>query len=247
MEKIKVHIISPKDNWILQKIGSKLQDISCQKEITYYINWIYWKLVNNLKKSNFDAVLFTHFEGKDIEILRKADLIICMSLHGKKVLLEQGIENNKIEICPYFGISVIKKKKIAIGTSGRNYNSGRKNRQELDRLKKDLDSSIFEFKHSDITDDKFFTDIDYFLQTSTAEGGSMDILNAIYNRTPVVSRNIGFIYTFQTDSDFIYNDYGELLLYFKTMEKNIKQKDEAVKNCTWDNFRKWHIDLFNGL
>jgi len=240
-----LNIISPKDNWILQKIGSKLQNINCQKEITYYINWIYWKLINNLKKSNFDIVLFTHFEGRDLEILHKADLIICMSQHGKEVLLKNGIENSKIEVCPYFGVSVTEKKKIVIGTSGRDYS--RKNRQELENLKNDLDSDIFEFRHSDITDNKFFSDIDYFLQTSTAEGGSMDILNAIYSRTPVISRDIGFIYNNYTPSDFIYENYEELLFYFKGIEQDIKNKDEIVKNCTWDNFRNWHIELFKKI
>jgi len=239
-----LNIISPKDNWILQKIGSQLQNINCQKEVTYYINWVYWKLANNLKKSNFDVVLFTHFEGRDLEILHKADLIVCMSQHGRGVLLEQGIKNNKLEVCPYFGVSVAKRKKIVIGTSGRDYSSGRKNRQELDRLKKDLDDSVFDFRHSDITDDKFFSDIDYYLQTSTIEGGSMDVLNAIYSRTPIVSRDIGFIRSFKTDSDFIYDDYDELLMYFKMVEENIKAKDTVIKNCTWDNFRKWHIELF---
>ena len=51
----------------------------------------------------------------------------------------------------------------------------------------------------------------------------MDILNAIYSRTPVVSRNIGFIYSLRTDEDFIYEDYEELLLYFKNIEENVCQ------------------------
>lgn len=255
---VNVNIIYPKDSWILQKIGLELLKINDkniqlsnnQADINYYMDWTYWQSVNNLAKGKFDIVLFTHCSKKNeyrLSILDKADIVVCMSLHGRQWLVEKGINDEKIEVCPYFGVSIGKKKKIVIGTSGRNYPDDRKNWQEVEQLKKDLDNSIFEFKHSNTTDNKFFENIDYYLQASKQEGGSMDILNAIYSRTPVVSRNIGFIYTMQTNGDFIYDDYEELFLYFETIEENIKQKDEAIKNCTWDNFRKWHIDLFRRI
>ena len=245
-----IGIIYPKDSWILNKIGKELIKIegvldNKRADITYWINWIYWRHFR-LEKGNFDIVFFTHFDNDDITILNRADLIICMSAHGKNELLRRGIKESKIEVCPYFGVSIEEKKKITIGTSGRDYATNRKNRQELERLKEDL-SDVFEFKHTDITDDKFFQSIDYFLQTSLVEGGSMDILNAIYARVPVVSRDIGFIYSLKTDTDFIYKDYGELFLYFKDIENDIEQKDRVIKNCTWDNFRNWHIELFNRL
>jgi len=191
-------------------------------------------------------VFFTHLDDDDTTILDKADLIICMSSYGQSELIKHGIESSKIKVCPYMGISINSKKKIVIGTSGRDYSTGRKNRGELERLKKDL-LGIFEFKHTDITNDKFFQSIDYLLQTSLAEGGSMDILNAIYARVPVVSRDIGFIHTFKTDIDFIYKDYSQLINYFKSIEKSIMQKDRYSINFTWDKFREWHLALFKEL
>jgi len=252
---ININIIYPKDNWILQKIGlelTKIEDKNIQivtgpGDINYYIDWVYWQEVNNLTKGKFDIVSFAHCskpKEHKLPILDKADLVICMSVHGKQWLTEKGIESKKIEICPYFGISVSTKKKILIGTSGRNYADDRKNWQEIEQLKKDLDSSIFEFKHCNTTNDEFFRDIDYYLQASKQEGGCMDILNAIYSRTPVVSRDIGFIRSLKTAGDFIYEDYEELLLYFKNIEENIKAKDNCIENWTWNNFREWHISLF---
>lgn len=241
-------IFYPKDGWILEKIGRELSGIEIQAN--YYINWCYWKILDRkLTKSKFDAVMFTHFDEYSslyLDVLDKADLIICMSGHGKLKLMSRGIPENKIRICPYWGVSISVKKKIVIGTSGKIYKSNRKNFKELDRLKKDLDSDIFEFKHADITNDDFFDSIDYFLQVSTAEGGSMDILNAIYARVPVISRNIGFIYDFKTSLDFIYEEYRQLLGYFKSIEEGIKEKDRLADTFSWDNFRNWHEELFKG-
>ena len=263
-EIINVNIISPKDNWILQKMGLELvkasdigidfvngQTQDMEADINYYINWCYWKILYpELPKSKLDIVFFTHFDDNSktyLDVLNKADLIICMSLHGEQTLIEYGIPKNKLKVCPFFGVSATRKKKIVIGTSGRNYNTERKNKQEIEQLKKDLDSSMFEFRHSNITDDSFFENIDYFLQASTAEGGSMDMLNAIYTRTPVISRDIGFIYNNSTPSDFIYENYEELLFYLKGIEQDFKNKDEFTKNCTWDNSRDWHLKLFKEL
>lgn len=260
MIKVILNIVYPKDNWILQKIAQELLKINSKSveltsgqkrsgDINYYINWAYWKILYpELPKSKLDIILFTHLDSSSktyLSVLDKADLIICMSSHGKQELIKRGIPKNKLEVCPYFGISITEKKKIIVGTSGTNCD--RKNRQEVKQLKKDLDDNIFEFTHSTITDDKFFADIDYYLQASKQEGGSMDILNAIYSRTPIVSRNIGFIYNNYTPSDFIYENYGELLFYFKGIEQDIKNKDEIIKNCTWDNFRNWHIELFRQI
>ena len=263
-EIINVNIISPKDNWILQKMGLELvkasdigidfvngQTQDMEADINYYINWCYWKILYpDLQKSKFDIVFFTHFDSvsyKYLDVLDKADIITCMSLHGEQVLIEHGISKNKIKVCPFFGVSATGKKKIVLGTSGRNYNTERKNKQEIDQLANDLDSDIFRFEHANSADDSFFENIDYFLQASTTEGGSMDILNAIYTRTPVISRDIGFIYNLKTARDFIYEDYEELLMYFKTIEEGIKAKDKIIKNYTWDNFRRWHINLFKEI
>lgn len=242
-------IIYPKDQWILQKIGLILTQglKNIPNDAIYYINWKYWKILG-LKKSNFDIVLFTHFEKSDsVEILDASDLIVCMSDHGKSELIDKGVENEKIKVCPYWGTSAKFKKKIIIGTSGINTCPWRKNRAEAERLQKDLDSDIFEFIHVKSTDDQFWKTIDYFFQPSIIEGGSMDILNAIYTRTPVISRNIGFISSFITYNDFIYDNYVELLHYFHSIEVGIKQKDRFSKDFTWDNFIRWHYDLFKNL
>jgi hypothetical protein len=47
--------------------------------------------------------------------------------------------------------------------------------------------------------------------------------------------------------DFIYEDYDELLFYFKSLEEEIKEKDKFSVDFSWDNFRDWHKNLFNNI
>ena len=247
-----IGIIYPDDNWILNKIGKELVLAggldNKRSKFTYWVNWCYWKIKHpDLPKSKFDIIFFTHFDehsNKYIDVFDKADMIVCMSLHGNAELLKHGIGGN-IKICPYFGVSTSVKNKITIGTSGRQHN--RKNWQEIEKLKAELNPDVFKFVHKATTDDAFFMEIDYFLQASTIEGGSMDVLNAIYARVPVVSRDVGFICSYKTDTDFIYSDYNQLLDYFKIKQDAILKKDNYSKDFTWDNFKCWHQELFKEL
>jgi hypothetical protein len=275
---LNVNIISPKDNWILQKIASELMEVVNQdivfsqsrlikpKAINYYINWKYWKyLYPGLDKSKCDVVWFTHFdEGDTTKILQAADYIVAKSQHGRKCLLGKGIDKSRIKVLAGIGPSPdMERRKVKLGISGRPYpQTGRKGEDELIQLSKDLDSSIFQFVFSNnrwqpvmdrmagdciVRGGDFWQYIDYWLSTSTAEGGPMDVINAFYASIPVISRNIGFFYSMKCCEDFAYSDYGELLLYLKNKEHNKKDKITECRPHTWDNFRAWHIKLFKEI
>jgi hypothetical protein len=248
LKKKEIGVIYPNDSWILETIGKEIVKAGAinnhVRDINMWVNWKYWSAYK-LKKSLYDIVLFTHLENGDTtDILDLADMIVCMSEHGRGELESAGISSDKIKVCPSMGVSTTHKKKIVIGTSGRSYDGGRKNWEERNRLQTDL-SDIFEFEHANLTDDAFFKRIDYYLQTSTAEGGSMDVLNAIFTRTPVVSRDIGFISQYKTPADFIYDNYDQLLGYFKSIEEAVKKKDEYSKCFSWDLFHKWINEIFS--
>jgi len=157
---MRVHLVSPKDNWILEKIASKLmeitevqmsnsQEINYEADLNYFINWCYWKILYpELDKPEKTLVFFTHFDDdskKYLDVLDKADHIATMSLHGKEVLLNQNIAYEKIHVIEGFGTLNVPYRKIKIGISGRSYKNGRKGEDILIRLAKDLDSDIFEF------------------------------------------------------------------------------------------------------
>jgi len=281
---IKIHIVDYSGHgWILQRIANEIMELSYHRNLTmsrnntpnpdadinYYINWVLFK--KELPKTNYDMVFFTHFEDipGEIEILKKCDMIVAMSEHGKRLIEEKDIEN-KVHALKSLGTNVTIRKKIRIGLSGRFYKSGRKGEKDLIKLANNLDREVFQFVFHNTSNDlyradnekiakqidaeviykdtnKFFSSIDYFLQTSTAEGGSMDILNAFYAGVRVISRPIGFMYDMATDDDFIYSDINEVASFFKQIGKAKLDKLGKIKSYTWNNFRKEHLWLFHKI
>jgi len=278
---LNVNIISPKDNWILQKIANELiksaqqdivftqsQQINPTAQFNYYINWKFWEhLYPGLDKSNCDVVWFTHFEDNDTtRILKAADIIVAKSQHGRKCLINMGIAKDKIRVLGGIGALPLKFRKVKIGISGRPYPStGRKGEKELIRLAGDLNKSVFQFVFSNnrwtdviedmkihgadcvVDDVSFFDTIDYWLSTSYAEGGPMDVLNAFKVGIPVVSRKIGFFYSMQTTEDYGFESYDDLYRIFKLIEQAKLDKLKIMERYTWDNFRDWHADMFRGI
>ena len=236
-------------------------------DINYYINWVIFN--KDQPKSNYDMVFFTHFEDipGEIEILNRADMIVAMSEHGEKLIREKGVKS-EIYVLKSLGTNVTIRKRIKIGFSGRFYSSGRKGEQDIIKLSNSLNKEIFQFVFHNTSDDeyknkneklvkqigaeiiykdinKFFSNIDYFLQASTAEGGSMDILNAFQAGVPVISRPIGFMYNLATKDDFIYDNIDQVIDVFKQIEKAKLDKFKKIEEYTWENFRKENLWLLH--
>ena len=274
--KIKVNLVN-NNQWILGIIASKLLDIKepdlkvsrratydLAADINYYINW---QAFVRAPKSNFDMIWFSHLCGADeIAALRKADLIVAKSKHGRDTLRELGFNSRNVKIFPGIGAAIQDPKKINIGFAGRLCYKNRKGESELLDLARALDNRIWRFcllgndrtlvdfyrELSEVGDavlyksdvKQFFQNIDYYLQSSYVEGGSMDIINAVNAGIPIVSREIGFFHDFKTTEDFTYSKYHEMENFFKRIqEPKVRKLDRAEIN-TWDNFRQWHIDLW---
>lgn len=252
-----IGVVYPNDSWILQKIGKAIAEIDgvaigCQ-DITYWINWVYWEHFD-LTKSIIDIVFFTHFNnGKRLHILDKADIIVCMSAHGKRELILAGIGESKIRVIPGFGLSV-KSRKIRLGIAGRPYDSKRKGEDILLKLYSELNKNVFEFVFArdwqigiGRVSDNFFNDIDYLLVTSTVEGGPMDVLNAKALNIPVISKDIGFIYSLKDGDDIIYEDDDVLIHKLKRLGHKISARKKLLSVHSWDNFKDWHKGMFDNL
>ena len=247
-------LLYPNDNWILQKIGKELlkANITLEADIAYYINWMYWKHLNGCQKSNCDVVFFTHIDSSsDISILGKADWIFCMSEHGRRQLKKYNLEG-KAKVIAGFGLSV-EDRKIRLGIAGRPYKNGRKGQELISSFYEVLDKDIFEFVFASNwnlggrVSDNFFNDIDYLFIASESEGGPMDVLNAKALNIPVISKDIGFIYSLKDEDDIIYENYDVLLLKLKQLEDKIKYRKELLSVHSWDNFRNWHERAFSEI
>ena len=283
---MRVHLISPNDNWILEKIASKLmeingldiqmsnsQEINYEADLNYFVNWCYWKILYpELDKPEGTLVFFTHFDShseKYMDVLDKADHIAVMSLHGKEVLLNKNIAYEKIHVVEGFGtLDDLPYRKIKLGISGRPKADGRKGDDVLIKLSEHLDAEIFEFvfendswesvgmkmnddngmfSGSPIIRENFWNSIDYYLSPSHSEGGPMDMLNAVKCGIPIISELIGFAPELCTSEDIIYKDYEDLLLNLQFIQKAKLDKIAKMKRHTWDNFKDWHLKLFEEI
>jgi len=277
--KIKIHLVN-NDDWILGIIARQLLEIrdpeiaidrsnkpDTKADVNYYINW---QGFVKQPKSRFDMIWFSHLCGsEEIIALRKADLIIAKSTHGKRTLQELGFNPEKIKIFEGIGAATNEFKKINIGFAGRLCYKRRKGEDELWKLAEILDSRIFKFyllgkdmtlrsftdKLKQVADAElvkddvamFFKTIDYYLQSSYVEGGSMDIINAINTGTIIASRDIGFYHDFKTAEDFTYETYQELQEYFIRLQEPKLAKLQRAEINTWDRFRSWHAELFKSI
>ncbi len=274
-----INVVNKKENWIMDKIADEIcyiepKDFKITRSETTDNNadvnyWVTWKTFRpNYPKTKFDMMFFTHLDGYDWEkvILDKSDLIVCMSKHGKEVLLSERVPESKIRICKYFGVSVNKRRKIILGISGRLYNTKRKGEEIILKLPEEIDKDIFSFYFKNdnfdnivkilkekgfdaqtVNDDIFYDKIDYYLSTSFAEGGNMDLLNVLYHGIPIISRDIGFFKQYKTSEDYSYSSYEELLDILNCISSAKKNKFNSVKNQTWQNFRDWHFKLFKEI
>jgi len=278
---LKIRIIN-NSNWILGKIADELLKIkyadlnldkrniySKEADINYYINWQRFSL--SCPKSKFDIVWFSHIcKPVELEILKRADLIISQSEWGKGELLKNGFDARKIKVAPPCGKQEgLRFNKIKLGFAGKLYESSRKGEGEFIQLANCLDENIFsvvvfgsddkldilieelskriDTQHIGEDSHKFFNSIDYFVSTSTEEGGPLDLLNASFLGIPIVAKDTGNFKEVKTSEDFLYENFNELLGYFKKIEKVKLAKSSMANKYTWDNFRNWHIDLFKEI
>jgi len=271
-----INIVNIKESWIMDKIADEIcriesKDFKITKseiadndaDINYWVNWKTFR--PSFPKTKFDMIFFTHLDNLnwEKEILDKSDLIVCMSKHGKEVLLNKNVAEDKIRICKYFGVSVGEKRKIILGISGRFYSTKRKGKEIILKLSQDIDKNLFSFyfknrelfdtarilgkkgfKSLVVEEDVFYNKIDYYLSTSSAEGGNMDLLNVLYHGIPIISRDIGFFKQYKTLEDYIYSSYDELLDILNSIGKVKKDKFDSMKNQTYLNFRDFHKKLF---
>jgi hypothetical protein len=247
-------IIYPNDNWILGKIGQELlkANITLKADVTYYINWMYWKHLNSCSKSECDIVFFTHIDkDSDISVLKRADWIFCMSEHGRHELKKYKLDS-RAKVIAGFGLSV-EDRKIRLGIAGRPYENGRKGQQLISNLYKVLDKDIFEFVFASDwqlpgrVSNNFFYDIDWLFIASESEGGPMDVLNAKALNISVISKDIGFMYSLKDEDDIIYENYDVLALKLKQLEEKINSRKKLLSVHNWDNFIDWHKKEFRKI
>ena len=250
---MKLNIVTePKPGWVLRMMAENWSrfipnsTITTMKpclssDINFYVNWDIFN-----KKTNLDIGWFTHCEeagrGNFEEKARQMDYCICPAQNTLKLLpvekscvLKHGIDEEYINHAT---------KKIKFGIVGREYSSGRKNFDVIDKLKSIPNASFYisggNLSKGELID--LYKDINYLIVTSTNEGGPVPVIEALTMGVPVIAPDVGWCweypvikYTHQeelyniintlcsfTNVNKIWEDSSEQLLHiFQKLYKNL--------------------------
>lgn len=223
---MKINIVTePSPGWALRMLAENWNKFipnstittihPCLKsDINFYVNYAIF-----YKKTNIDIGLFTHreedsekkqnFDRKSLQM----DYCLCLSKNtlvylpkNKSAIVKHGIGEEYIN----------KREKIKFGIIGRDYESGRKNFNVVEKLKKIPNSEFFISggKLSKYEIINLYNEIDYLLVTSTNEGGPTPVIEAFTMGVPVIAPNVGFCWEYPV---LKYNNFEELFNIINTL------------------------------
>jgi len=267
----KVHIVTNLgEGWIIPKFVKNLQEqtgwsvgleLDLNAEINYFYPYYYYKQCDTLT-----AAFFTHREEHpDFEHRRdqwdkaakEVSLRLVLSYFYSHILEPYGL--TEVTTLPVDSLPAnwSEPKKYVLGVCGRNYPSQRKGRKLLKQLLEHPISKHFEIRfagygwgdlgpskeYKDKDMDKFYKQLDFYLCTSTVEGGPMSILEAEILGVPTIApRGVGFCEDF---ASYLYeksNLHSLVQVLEKLVVPRFKLSDYNKK--TW---AIQHIDIFRKL
>ncbi len=234
-------------------------------DINYHINYLPYKHENS--PDTLNALYITHiFEGYKLDAVRKgmetADIGICMSDDTRFQLIKWGLPKDKlVTVLPAHDGLVRRHQVVSILTNV--YPDGCKREEMFTKLVKTLDFNKWAFRimgsgWSEILTPlvveglqvDYFNDFNYDIHKQILESsdyslyfgideGSMGILDSANAGVRTIAPNIGFHKDIGIDYPF--ETQEELNGIFEKLSKN------NVKDWTWNNYAKQHLEIFNSL
>jgi hypothetical protein len=254
---MKIKVTAKKDGWLISRLVKTLLKDERFSESVGSINYFFpYYAYNNYKENS--VAFFTHREEHpkfsrrreqwdrtakqvDLRIAMSKPYYDLLSKYGDTVIIEPPITEN------------LRHRVYRFGLAGRFYKSDRKGRDLIKRLNNHPISKYIQFKftsdpgfgdvkrYKSFKDmENFYGDLDFYLCTSTVEGGPMPVKEAYYCNVPVIApKNVGFCDKYSTYS-YNKNDFNSLV---KIVEKIVKPKlsYDQVSPKTWINN---HIKVF---
>jgi glycosyltransferase involved in cell wall biosynthesis len=260
-----VNLVCKRDGWLMSRLineflenypNVKEGDPTSEVDINYFFPYYAYKGYNKTKT----AAMFTHREEHSKfqhrrnqwdRTAKEVDLRIPMSKTYAKIL------KNPKTVIELPITKKFKSKKYVIGLSGRLYKSDRKGRDLLDKIYNHPVSNYIEFKFAgkgwpDYGEvkrykfedmGKFYRKLDYFLCTSTVEGGPMPVKEAAFCGVRVIApKNVGFCEEY---ADYLY-EKGSVNQLIKTLSDLVKPK-VSYEQVNVNYWIKQHIEAFNEL
>jgi len=256
---MKVQVVYPTDNWILEKWGEYLvngidfvtgshwnSSDKIRWDLTYFVNYALYKPCN----SKIVGGYFTHEENKRFkEIAKKMDFVVCMCEKYRRVI--ENINKNNYIIHQPTDLKNFKPK-IRLGFASRFYKSGRKGEDLLNIVSElpfvDIKLATGQIKAKDMGD--FYNSIDYILITSKLEGGPMCLTEGLACGKEIITSNVGLVPELK-DCGYVYvydrSDPQNLIDLLNDLYKKRLQIRKSVKDFSIKNFVDKHKKLFEEI
>jgi hypothetical protein len=213
---LKINIVTePEPGWILRRLANSFAEeldakvsteADLQADINFYVNYALFK-----QKTKCDIGFFTHREHEQTladdfdQIAQQIDWCIAMCSITANLLPAE--KTSIIKVAPD---KIFMKSEIVFGVIGREYASGRKRFNWVEKLQKIPGIKIIvtngKLDFCELPD--FYKSIDYLLVLSDNEGGPVPVLEALAMGVPVIAPNVGFCWDFTVHK---YNTYEDLL------------------------------------
>lgn len=267
---MKVQIIYPEDQWILNKLALYLienidyvtgmpnhPDRQQEWDIAYYINYALFKPDYSLvkpfgstKNSRLTGAFFTHKENKKY-YKRAFQVDFCISPCKTSMLLAKKFNRNAFVI--YHGLDLdTYKPLIRLGFVGKLCTNGRKG-ESLFPLIRNLpfvDLKITGGKIPEKQMPDFYQNLDAVLITSTVEGGPMCFQEGLASGKEIIATDVGMVSDFKHHNGIYIFDATkpETLVAILTnlYEKKLARR-KIIERFTIDYFVSEHEKIFRKM
>jgi hypothetical protein len=222
------------------------------------------------------TLMITHIDNIDkLEYLKnQAEHItafICMSDEHAKKLAQLGVDKTKLCFINPAHDELMPIKKIVIGWSCRVQDDGRKREYFVDKFAQKIDPKYFYFKimgdswekqvtilrdkgfeveytNGFIYDQyaKFISSLDYYLYMGMDEG-QMGFMDALAAGVKTIVTKQGYHLDAPDGISYSFTEYKELEKILLQLEQEKKILVESVKDWTWRDYAKKHIELWQYL
>lgn len=274
------------DFWILGKFAKKMSehlnilgvdnDIANVPDPNADINHHIIFSDYNGKINNCDTLMITHVDNIDkLNNLKKnleyAKLGICMSSETMHMLIQKGINKEKLcYILPAHDEKVLMNK-IVIGIFCRVQPDGRKREYFLDKLSKQLNSDIFKFiimgdswdnqvknlisngfevdYYESFESEKYyslFKELNYYLYMGLDEG-QMGVIDAHAAGVDTILTSQGYHLDLDGTVTHLFNTFDELKDILFEIQNHKLKIINSVATFKWDDYTNKHLECWNYL
>ena len=225
------------------------------------------------QRSLVDSLMITHIDRLEkLETIKNqmayAKLGICMSKETMQLLINYGIDPQKLCYINPAHDNIIQPRKLLIGLTSKIYADGRKREQLLLKLADKADPSVFSFKimgegwneviqylrnkgfdvsyyeHFDYNIYvKLIPELDYYVYTGQDEG-SMGFVDALSAGVKTIVTPQGYHLDVPSGITYSFNTAEELIKIFTLIAEDKNKRINSVKYWTWEHYAIKHIGVW---